>query len=73
METVDVLALFNEEEVKPIAYRLDGVQHKIKEITTSYSFYEDQEKIRVVSVVDETGNTVDLVYWSKKNKWKLKK
>jgi hypothetical protein len=70
---IDVLALFNEGEVKPIAYRLNGVQHKIKEITTSYSFYEGQEKVRVVSVVDEAGDTVDLVYWPEKNKWKLKK
>ena len=73
MEHIDVLALFREGEVKPIAYRINGVQHKVKEITTSYSFYEGQEKVRVVSVVNEDGDLAELVYWPEKNKWRIKK
>ena len=72
MEHIDVLAVFSDGNVKPIAYRIGGKQHKVKEVTRNFSYYEGNEQIFNIFVIDEDDKTMELIYWPMKNHWAKK-
>lgn len=71
MERINVLAIFTAGTVKPLKYRLDGVEHKVKEVINTYSYYDGPEKVFHIYVSDQEDTVSELVYRPAKHTWKI--
>lgn len=72
MERIDVLALYTDGKVSPMAYKLNGKEYKIKEVTAYYSYDEGTEKVFHIYASDQEDNVRELVYWPDKQVWAIK-
>ncbi len=70
-DPIEVIAVFNDHQLKPVRFKWRDRVHKIAKVTGSWKKLEGQHIIRYFAVVDTSDNVFQLLYNERLTDWKI--